>query len=70
MEYFEAIFKSNQPTNFDASLEAINHRVSPDMNESLLVECKVEEVWKALKQMHLTKALGSDGMSPIFYQKY
>ena len=40
------------------------------MNESLLVECKVEEVWKALKQMHPTKALGSDGMSPIFYQKY
>lgn len=42
--YFEAIFKSDQPTNFDASLCAIHHRVSPNMNNSLLVEFKAEEV--------------------------
>lgn len=70
LEYFETIFKSDQRTNFDASLEAINHKVSPDINESLLAEFKAEEMWRALKQMHPTKALGPDGMFSIFYQKY
>ena len=70
MGYFEAIFKSDQPTNFDTNLCAINHRISPDMNDSLLAEFKVEEVWRALKQMHLTKAPSTDCVSPIFYQKY
>ena len=40
------------------------------MNEKLLTNFKVEEVWRALKQMHLIKALDPDGMSPIFYQNY
>ena len=70
LEYFKGIFKSDQPSNFKASLNAINHRVSLEMNESLTVEFKAEEVWRALKQMHPTKALGPDGMSPIFFQQY
>lgn len=40
------------------------------MNESLIAEFKVEEVWRALKQMHPTKAPGPDGMSPVFFQQY
>ena len=56
--------------NLDASLNAINQRVSPEMNESLTAEFKAEEVWRALKQMHPTKAPGPDGMSPIFFQHY
>ena len=70
VEYFETIFKSDQPTNFEASLSAITSRVSPDMNEDLLAEFRAEEVWFALKQMHPTKAPGPDGMSPIFFKHY
>lgn len=70
LEYFKGIFKSGQPSNFEASLNAINQKVSPEMNESLTAEFRVEEVWRALKQMHPTKALGPDGMSPIFFQQY
>ena len=40
------------------------------MNEDLLRNFKEDEVWRALKQMHPTKFLGPNGMSPIFYQRY
>ena len=70
LDYFEAIYKSDQPTCFETSLSSITSRVSPDMNEDLLVEFKAEEVWYALKQMHPTKVPGPDGMSPIFYKHY
>ena len=51
-------------------MEAMDKRVTPEMNEELIKEFKVVEVWQALQQMHPTKSPGSDGMSPIFYQKY
>ena len=70
MEYFETIYKSDQPTSFEASLSSITTRVSLDMNEELLVDFKAKGVWYALKQMHLTKAPKLDGMSPIFFKHY
>ena len=70
LDYFKSIFISDQPANFDASLEAMDRRVTPEMNQALLKEFRAEEVWSALKQMHPTKAPGPDGMSPIFYQTY
>ena len=70
MEYFETIYKSDQPTSFEASLSSITTWVSLDMNEELLVDFKAKEVWYALKQMHLTKAPKLDGMSPIFFKHY
>ena len=35
-----------------------------------MADFKAEEVWKALIQMHPTKAPGPDDMSPMFYQQY
>ena len=70
LEYFAAIFKSDRPTNFEASLSAINTQVTLDMNDELLAKFRANEVERALKQMCLTKAPSLDGMSPIFYKKY
>lgn len=70
LDYFKAIFMFDHPTNFEASLSAINSRVLTKMNEELVAEFMPDEIRAALKQMHLTKSPGSDGMSPIFYQKY
>ena len=60
----------DNPSIFDASMNAISNQVTTYMNEELLTVFKAEEVWKALQQMSPIKALGLDGMSPIFYQKY
>ena len=70
LEYFEAIYNFDQPTSFKAILSLITTQVSPNMNEELLADFKVEEVWYALKKMHLTKAPKPDGMSPIFFKHY
>ena len=63
--YFENIYKSDQPTNFEASLSSITTQVSPSMNEELLANFKTEEVWCDLKQMPPTKA-----PEPIFFKHY
>ena len=70
LEYFAGILKSDFPTSFEASLSAINIRVTPKMNDELLAEFKADEVTRAINQMHLIKSPGPDGMSLIFYQKY
>ena len=70
MDYFDSIYKAYHPTRFDASLNSITPRVTPNMNKVLTADFKAEEVWSALKQMHPTKAPGPDDMSPIFYKHY
>ena len=70
LKYFTEIYSTTFPTEFEASLGAIDRRVSEAMNDELLKEFKEEEVWQALMQMHPTKSSGPDGMSPIFFQKY
>ena len=70
LNYFSTIFSTDHPEDFEASLSAVNSRVSDEMNDFLLREFKEDEVWSALKQMHPTKSPGLDGMSPIFFQKY
>ena len=64
------IFKLDCPSNFAESLEAISLRVTLNMNKELLAKFKAAEIWKALKQMHPTKAPGPNGMSPLFFHQY
>ena len=70
LDYFDSIYKSNQPTRFDANLNSITTRVTPNMNEALIAEFKAEEVWEALQQMHPTKTPEPDDMSPLFFKHY
>ena len=44
--------------------------VNEDMNALLAAEFTTAEIEHAIFQMSLLKAPGSNGMSPIFYQKY
>ena len=70
LDYFESIFRSDNPSSFEACVCTITPKVTPDMNTALCAEFCDTEVWNAFHQMHPTKAPGPDGMSPIFYQKY
>ena len=44
LDYFKSIYNSNQATSFDESLDAMESRVTPEMNEELQKEFKAVEV--------------------------
>ena len=49
MAYFKEIYSTSFPVDFQASLGAVDRKVSEAMNEDLLMDFKEEEVWQALK---------------------
>lgn len=56
LDYFTNIYSSDQLVSFEASLGAVKHRVTSEMNKALLNEFRAEEVRIALDQMHPTKS--------------
>ena len=44
LDYFQSIYNSNQATSFDENLDAMEERVTPEMNEELQKEFKAVEV--------------------------
>ena len=69
-EYYTTLFTTNHPTDFNEILQAIQPKVTTQMNQSLDKVFTANEVHAALKQMHPLKAPGLDGMPPLFYQKF
>jgi hypothetical protein len=53
----------------DQCIQAVDHKVSESMNESLLAEVTVEEISRALQQMSPLKAPSSISFSTCFYQQ-
>ena len=66
VDYFEGLFQTTEPTEFDSFLEEIVPSISPQMNQLLLRMATEEEVRQALFMMHLEKAPESDGMTTLF----
>ena len=66
----QGLFSSAHPSHNERVLKAMDHMVTPEMNHHLIQPYIVEEVKRALFQMHPSKSLGSDDMSPFFFQKY
>lgn len=70
VQYFEGLFKSSKPRNFDQMMESIQCVISDEINASLTREIEGEEIYSALKQMQPSKSSGPDGFSLCFYQTF
>ena len=70
ISYFSELFSSSNPSGIDEVLTSIPSLITEDMNVQLSREVDSDEVLKALKQMHRSKAPGPDGFSPGFYPHF
>ena len=68
--YFKDLFAATPAVNIEGVVQAVERRVTPQMNDRLTQRYSPDEVRTALFQMHPSKALGLDGMSPFFFQNY
>ena len=67
LEFYQALFTTQNPDNFDEILAQIPQVVTDEMNNDVMAKFKTDEVETALKQMAPLKSLGPYGMPPIFY---
>ena len=70
IEYYANLLTTSNPCNLGRILEGVQPVVTEDMRATLARPFNVEEVECAIKDMAPLKALGSDGMLPLFYQTY
>ena len=68
VDYFEELFSSTSPSEFDNFLSEIVPGITPQINQRLLRLATEEEVKEALFMMHPEKAPGPDGMTALFFQ--
>ncbi|KAL4366805.1 hypothetical protein GQ457_05G028160 [Hibiscus cannabinus] len=70
MQYFQSLFLSQAPTEWDHVLSGLSPCITPVMNESLTRPFTIDEVLSAVKAMSPLKAAGADGLGAVFYQRF
>ena len=68
VDYFEDLFSTISPSEFDSFLAEVAPSISFQMNQMLLRAATEEEVRHALFMMHPKKAPGPDEMTTLFFQ--
>jgi hypothetical protein len=68
--YFMQLFSSNVDGDAQHLLDAVQTRVTTEMNTQLMADFTEEEIKCALDNIADLKALGPDGMAAIFYKKF
>lgn len=68
--YFQQSLKSDVLTGTDKIVNVVSGRINENMRKILEPEFTQAEVFQAVKQMHLAKALRPDGLPTLFYQKF
>ena len=69
-EYYKNLFTSSNQLDMERVTQLVDHAVTEEMTQSLVHPYTEEEVRNALFQIHPSKSLGPDGMSPFFFQKF
>ena len=70
VDYYKELFITSQPNEFNKLLQALQPKVTPAMNQKLVMDFMENEVRMAIKQMRPLKAPGPDGMPNLFYQHF
>lgn len=70
LDYYQTLFTSVGSILHMKLVNEVGHKVTNEMNERLSTELIAKEITMAVKQMHLTKVSGPDGMAPIFFQNF
>lgn len=67
LNYYQHLFESSNSSMMEEVVDCIPCSVTEESNHLLNCEFTKEEVVMALKQMEPLKALGRDGLPPIFF---
>lgn len=70
INYFKDLFSSFRQVDSTNVLAYVPSAITDEMNDSLCCDFVESEVYVALNQMAPLKALGPDGMPPLFYQHF
>ena len=70
VEYYNNLFTSSNPSEFNEILNAIQPKVSTSMNQELVRNFTEHEVRLALKQMYSLRTPSPNGMPPLFFQHF
>ena len=70
VDYFDDLFSTTGPTEFDSFWKEIAPSISPQMNQILLRIAMEEEVRQDLFMMHPEKAPSPDGMTALFFSTF